>query len=206
MPRSGKARKPSNQDLPGIFNPHNLPWFRGEKESWQAYEAFAAYRDIGKTRTLAKAADSVGKSIQMIQRWSRLQNWKVRAQQHDANEDQERMILMREHRTKIIIEHADEARDVRQQAVAKLLNTPIEQWSVSHAIRALKVSSELERLSVGASTANIAQSVDTGSRKIDTELAELEAILEENPEAANAGATILSLKRERSHGQRSDIR
>jgi len=206
MAGQGGNGKPNNKNLPGMTNPHMLPWLRQPGESWQAYEAFTAYRDIGKTRTHAKAADVLGKSVPLMHRWAAQWNWTLRAQQHDANEDHERMIMMREHRAKIIMEHAKEARDVRQQAVHKLLTSDPNTWSITQAIRALKVASELERLSVGASTANIAQSIDSGAKKIDQELQELEAILEDNPEAANAGAKLIAFKRERAARQRSDVR
>ena len=45
-------------------------WERLENESSRAFEAFSAYRDLGPQRSLAKVAETLGKSKALMERWS----------------------------------------------------------------------------------------------------------------------------------------
>ncbi len=58
-------------------------WERQPKESSQAYEAFAAYRDMGADRSLRAVTQKLSKSYTLISRWSRERNWVERARAWD---------------------------------------------------------------------------------------------------------------------------
>lgn len=55
------------------------------KESNKAFAAFKTYLELGAERSLATAADKVGKSKTMIERWSRKFDWPARVQAHAAH-------------------------------------------------------------------------------------------------------------------------
>ncbi|MYZ35856.1 MULTISPECIES: hypothetical protein [unclassified Streptomyces] len=62
------------------------PWMRQDGETDPAYQAFAAYRDLGSAdRTLGEAARGVGKSLGLIKRWSFTHNWVERARAFDQH-------------------------------------------------------------------------------------------------------------------------
>lgn len=63
------------------------PWARAENESDPAHGAFLRYRDMGHERSLAKVARELGKSKQLMERWSRRWRWRQRvdAWQRDAD-------------------------------------------------------------------------------------------------------------------------
>lgn len=56
---------------------------RLERETEKAWAAFQYYRNLGSTRSHAKVADGLGKSKQMVYRWSRQHNWAQRVSQWD---------------------------------------------------------------------------------------------------------------------------
>ena len=62
--------RPKGGGLKGAANPHGIRWFRLKGESRKAYEAFAVYRDLGAARSQAKAAERLGKSLELMKRWS----------------------------------------------------------------------------------------------------------------------------------------
>lgn len=55
------------------------------KESAKAFAAFKTYLELGAERSLAIAADKVGKSKTMIERWSRKFDWPARVQAHTTH-------------------------------------------------------------------------------------------------------------------------
>jgi hypothetical protein len=62
-----------------------LPFGRQPRESARAFAAFKAYLDLGPERRLVLAAESVGKSKRMMEKWSRKFDWQVRVQAHTAH-------------------------------------------------------------------------------------------------------------------------
>lgn len=71
------------------------PWEQQPGETPPAFEAFAAYRDMGPRRSTAKVARSLGKSTALIQRWSRENAWVVRTSSYDQHIDREHLVRMR---------------------------------------------------------------------------------------------------------------
>ena len=64
------------------WNPERL-WERQDGESGKAYEAFAAYRDMGAARTVSAVARQLRKSRALIDRWKRRWNWPERVRAYD---------------------------------------------------------------------------------------------------------------------------
>jgi hypothetical protein len=56
-----------------------------ERESNKAFAAFKIYLELGPERSLAGAAEKLGKSKRMMEKWSRKFNWPVRVQAHAAH-------------------------------------------------------------------------------------------------------------------------
>lgn len=68
-----------NQDL--------NPWDRQAKESPQAFEAFACYRDLGPARSIYKCAAKLGKSSTLTGHWSAKHRWVDRCADYDNHLD-----------------------------------------------------------------------------------------------------------------------
>lgn len=97
----------------------NQFWERQPDESDTAYNAFCVYRDMGITRSLRKAAaafyadrqdsqeatseppeSGTDSQLTRFKRWSRKWMWAARAEAHDAEEDHERRLELKERRIK----------------------------------------------------------------------------------------------------------
>lgn len=61
----------------------NKPWERQEGESEKAFEAFAAFRDMGEKRTVAAVAEKLSKSRQLLFKWKSAWDWENRVKAYD---------------------------------------------------------------------------------------------------------------------------
>jgi hypothetical protein len=55
------------------------------REGSKAYEAFRTYLEMGPERSLVKTAKDLGKTIRLIESWSRKWGWQARVQAHGAH-------------------------------------------------------------------------------------------------------------------------
>ena len=70
-----------------------------EDEPQKAYEAFCVYRDMGKTRTIDRVRDEVGKTSRHLQTLSYTHNWVKRVDAYDTDQEAiARQILQEENR------------------------------------------------------------------------------------------------------------
>jgi hypothetical protein len=88
------------------------PWVRQHSESPKAYEAFRAYLLQGATRSLARVEAELGKSHQLISKWSAQWNWVERCRAYD--------VYALEAQTDGVIHQLTEARDKNLELMDKL--------------------------------------------------------------------------------------
>lgn len=69
-------------------------------------EAFALYRDFGAERSLRAVAQQLGKSAELIERWSRQDGWRVRVAAWDAECDRVKQEAAREELERLARKHA----------------------------------------------------------------------------------------------------
>ena len=135
-----------NQDI-YILEPE--PWERQLNESPQAFEAFACYRDMGASRSLAKVSRALCKSKALMERWSTDHDWVKRVAAWDAEKDR----VARETQLKDIISmrerHAAIAKKMLDTADAALNNVNTKDVSTNEIARLVEIASKLERISRG---------------------------------------------------------
>ncbi|MER6086811.1 hypothetical protein [Streptomyces bluensis] len=124
-------------------------WERQRGESSQAFEAFAAYRDLGAARSVAKVARELGKSTTLLFRWSRQYAWVMRATAYDRELD--RVFLAEQHQARrdIARRHAKLAQAFLGKAVARLQGLDPRELSPSDLLRYFQVAADIERRAVG---------------------------------------------------------
>lgn len=125
------------------------PWERQFNESPQAFEAFAQYRDMGASRSLAKVSRVVCKSKALMERWSTEHDWVKRVAAWDAEKDR----VARETQIKDIIDmrqrHAAIAKKMMDTADNALNNINPNEVSTNEIARLVEIASKLERISRG---------------------------------------------------------
>jgi hypothetical protein len=92
------------------------PWIRRDDETEHAYENFQAYLRMGTGRTLAKAAQKIGKTTQALGEFSRKHEWVERCRAYDRHI----MTAETEGLASQMAEARDEATDENVKLVRKL--------------------------------------------------------------------------------------
>lgn len=125
------------------------PWELQEGETTKQFEAFCAYRDLGKTRSLQKVAEQLSKSETLIKRWSAKNKWVERVAEWENEQDR----LIRVELTRDIGEmrkrHADIAKAMLVKASKAMLRLPDDEIKATDISRMVDVASKLERISRG---------------------------------------------------------
>lgn len=140
--------------------PNGDAWLRLPGESEVAFAAFVVYRDLGEKRSQARVAETLGKSLALVSRWSRRWKWADRVELFDREQDRLFLLELRGERKKAARRHARQFADI-QGAAAKVLqeicgeefeNLNAESMSVETILRIFDVASKGERLSLGEPT------------------------------------------------------
>ena len=96
------------------------PWAQQPEESAQAFQAFAAYRDMGPKRSTAKVAQKLSKSKALMDRWSSRWRWVRRTEMYDLEQERQYQIDLREQRREMAKRHAQQAGNLQAVAIKVL--------------------------------------------------------------------------------------
>ena len=113
-------------------------WEQQPGESAKAFEAFAAYRDMGTERSIRKVAQQLNKSNALIARWSKNYEWPDRARAYDRELDRQ----AREQ----AVRHIRIAMQLQAKAVRALENLDEAQLTPKMMLAFLTKATELERM------------------------------------------------------------
>jgi len=145
-------------------------WDRLPGESTKAYSAFAAYRDLGPDRSIAKAINASGKTTANLRQWeywSSQHQWVDRASAYDDHGERRRLAQLEKERREMNERQAKIGvlgQNLAVKAVEKLLaevQSGEKILGAAELARLLDVSAKLERLAHGEST-DIHQAVGPG--------------------------------------------
>lgn len=138
------------------------PWEMQPTDTPKSWEAFQVYRDMGKTRSLQKVADTLHKSKNLVGRWSTKHNWQERIEAWEFEQDR----LIRQELTKDIgsmrKRHANIAVAMLVKAANALQKIPDDEVKASDISRMVETASKLERLSRG-DTSEVVEERDGGT-------------------------------------------
>lgn len=96
-------------------------WDRLSGETARAYRAFAVYRDMGVSRSVARVGQELGKSKSLMDRWSGNWHWVHRANEWDAAQDEIHRSEQEQERRDMLRRHAEIGRNILRQVNAKLI-------------------------------------------------------------------------------------
>ena len=122
------------------------PWERQKGESAQAYEAFSAYLSMGAERSTRAVAQKLGKSVSLIQRWSRDKDWqeRVRAYENDLDRVARKKALA--DRKAMTDRHISIAMQLQKKALEALAGLSAEDMTPKDIKEYIKMATDLERL------------------------------------------------------------
>lgn len=125
------------------------PWERQPKESAQAFEAFAMYRDMGVSRSIRKVAHNLNKAVTTLAEWSSKHEWVKRVAAWDAEQDRiarnELMAEMAATRKK----QRRQAQRMQEKGMELLESINLGDAKLSEIVSLLKAGMEQERIAIG---------------------------------------------------------
>ena len=127
-------------------------WERQEGESAQAFQGFAAYRDMGAERSLAKVAQKLGKSKALMERWSVRWQWVVRSDAWDDELDRQTRVELKKGVTGMRKNHVNIAKAMLVKALQALQRIPVDEMTPKDVSTMVDVAAKLERISRGEAT------------------------------------------------------
>lgn len=122
------------------------PWERQKGESEKAYEAFAAYRDMGSERTVVAVVERLKKSRSLIDRWKDRWEWKERVRAYDNELEKEARAKAVKDRKAMTERHIGIAMQLQKKALEALSSLSVEDMSPKDVKEYIKMATDLERL------------------------------------------------------------
>ena len=122
------------------------PWERQKGESEKAFEAFAAYRDMGPERSLRAVGQQLGKSKALMERWSVAHDWQERVRDYENELDKEARAKAVKGRKDMTERHIKIAMQVQKKALEALASLSVEDMSPKDVKEYIKMATDLERL------------------------------------------------------------
>ncbi|MGI5151325.1 hypothetical protein ACQEVC_34010 [Plantactinospora sp. CA-294935] len=132
-----------------MSEPAILPWDRQPREPERAYAYFGLYRELGRTRTVAKVAAEVHKSRDYLHKLASTWRWVQRAQTWDREQDRLYGEGMAERRRDMADRHARIAGALQAKIVARLQALDASKLTPGDIARWLEVATRVERLALG---------------------------------------------------------
>ncbi|MEV4819305.1 hypothetical protein [Micromonospora tulbaghiae] len=132
-----------------MSEPEVLAWDRQRCEPEKAYGYFALYRDLGRTRTVAKVAEQVNKSRDYLHKLATRWKWVQRAAAWDREEDRLYAEGLAEQRRDMARRHARIASALQGKLVTRLQNLDASKLTPGDIARWLEVATRVERLALG---------------------------------------------------------
>lgn len=125
------------------------PWERQKGETSRAYEAFAAYRDMGPDRSQRKLGQKLSKNTATIAGWSTKYEWVKRVAAWDAEQDRIARQAQIDEIKRMRKRHADLATAMLVKAAKALQRLPEDDIKAGDVSRMVETAAKLERISRG---------------------------------------------------------
>jgi hypothetical protein len=124
-------------------------WERQDNDTDKSFEAFVAYRDMGADRSLAKVGEQLGKSTELIERWSSKDKWVARVNAWDIEQDRLWRESLATERRKMAERQARTAALAQSKIAAWIVNLDPDELSANEAARWLEVATKIEQAVLG---------------------------------------------------------
>ena len=126
-----------------------LPWERQPEETPKAYEAFTIYRDLGKERTIPKVAETLRKSVSLMNRWSQAYSWVERVTAWDDEADRQAAQKQLKDIANARVRQRKQAVKMQLKALQLLESINEGDAKLSEIVALMKLGMEQERICMG---------------------------------------------------------
>jgi hypothetical protein len=150
MSAQQRSQKPDRQRMP-LAEPI---YERQPKEGDEAFQAFALYRDM-EHRSHVAMGQKLGKSHQLMDRWSARWSWVERVNAWDRELDRQKLKALSKSRTEMAKRHAKQAVAIQFKAIERLAKLKPEELKAADVLNYFMQAARLERLSLGVPTDSI---------------------------------------------------
>jgi hypothetical protein len=140
---------------------------RQSDESAKAFAAFAAYRDMGTTRSLAKAGVKAGQkrggNSTTFENWSRKHQWVRRAQAYDDHLDKQQRQQHAKNITEANERHRQVARVIQGKVVERIRQLAADGELSSSLVRSWQIAVQTEREALGIDGGRVGLQIPVGA-------------------------------------------
>lgn len=126
-----------------------LPWERQPNEGPKAFEAFTIYRDLGKERTIPKVAETLRKSVSLMNRWSQANSWVERVKAWDDEADRQAAQKQLKDIANARVRQRKQAVKMQLKALQLLESIQEGDAKLSEIVSLMKLGMEQERICLG---------------------------------------------------------
>ena len=147
---------------------------RQKSESDEAFVAFTTYRDM-EDRSQRAVAARLGKSHQLMDRWSARWSWVERVNAWDRELDRQKLKVLAKSRTEMVERHAKSAKALQFKAIERLAKLKPEELKAADVLNFFLQAARLERLSLGEPT-------DSVENRTSARVAFIEVPIDVNPD------------------------
>ena len=123
----------------------NHVWLRNRTDTDRSFEA---YLELGGQRSLAKVAEKLGKSVKLMERWSKRHEWQVRTLAHDRHNARlinERVVLGTADMRQRMINQALAMQARAQMRILKMTDDEVAALKPTEIVALMRASADLER-------------------------------------------------------------
>ena len=128
---------------------HLDPWDRQPGEPPKAYSQFIAYRDLGRTRTVKRVAETLKRSRQHLAQVAYKNDWVERAAAWDRAQDDEFLKWTAQERLEMARAHARIANAFMGKVVSRLQGLDASTLSPADLVRFADLAVKVQRLALG---------------------------------------------------------
>ncbi len=134
-------------------------------EPLKAWRAFTVYRDAGAARSYRAVAESLGKSLRLIERWGSRWHWQQRVAEYERAQEQAARQEMARDSREMMKRHINEGLLLQQKGIERLQALDTDRMSLRDAVICVREGSKLERLARGEPTEHVV--VESGDDQRD---------------------------------------
>lgn len=125
------------------------PWDRQPGESAKRWSQFTIYRDLGRIRTLKRAAERLEITHRSAQQYAYAFRWVARAEAFDRHMDEQWIAAIRERQRRMVQDHMKLATEFHTRAMEAVTSLVGQQLSPADAVRVAETYSKLIRFALG---------------------------------------------------------